>query len=365
MPLSAITPYALHIAAAIGALGLYLLIRPGNPRVRTAGTLLGVAGAALFVAAAIRGLNRAFDGSAAGSLPVVPAVMGLIAIAGAARMVTHPKPVFAALYFILVVVSTAGMFLALQAEFMAFALIIVYAGAILITYMFVLMLAQQSPTESVGDVEGGTNYDRVPREPIAAIAVGFLLLATLGDSLFSTQSELRHTARPATVTDAAERTWRELEAMPRRLDATVSKLRAGAVPIPFADGRLIHVAKDGSAMVHVQVADGGVVSFLDLPLSDDQAPTNTQSVGLALVSSFPASLELASVILLMAMFGAVVLARKQIELGDDERREAAGMRRISMDDPDPPSSSGFTSGGSTSSAATVGGTAPGAGGGRS
>jgi len=118
-------------------------------------------------------------------------------------------------------------------------------------------------------------------------------------------------------------------------------------------------------MVHVQVADGGVVSFLDLPLSDDQAPTNTQSVGLALVSSFPASLELASVILLMAMFGAVVLARKQIELGDDERREAAGMRRISMDDPDPPSSSGFTSGGSTSSAATVGGTAPGAGGGRS
>ena len=33
-------------------------------------------------------------------------------------------------------------------------------------------------------------------------------------------------------------------------------------------------------------------------------------------------------ILLMAMFGAVVLARRQIELGEDETREAAGLRRF-------------------------------------
>jgi hypothetical protein len=32
----------------------------------------------------------------------------------------------------------------------------------------------------------------------------------------------------------------------------------------------------------------------------------------------------------MAMFGAVVLARKQIELGEDEVREAAGMRRLAF-----------------------------------
>jgi hypothetical protein len=62
---------------------------------------------------------------------------------------------------------------------------------------------------------------------------------------------------------------------------------------------------------------------------------NVQLVGLDLVSKFPASLEMAGVILLMAMFGAVVLARKQIELGEDEIREAAGMRRLALHSDEP------------------------------
>src|SRR5262249_54782648 len=121
-------------------------------------------------------------------IPIVPGVLGLIALAGATRMVTHPKPVFAALYFVLVVVSSAGLFLVLQAEFMAFALIIVYAGATLTTYMSVLMRAQQSRAGGGPDVGGGTLYDRLPREPLAAVTVGFLLLATLGDALFSARA---------------------------------------------------------------------------------------------------------------------------------------------------------------------------------
>ena len=41
--------------------------------------------------------------------------------------------------------------------------------------------------------------------------------------------------------------------------------------------------------------------------------------------------ELATFLFLwMAMFGAVVLARKQIEMGEDETREAAGMRRLDL-----------------------------------
>ena len=59
-------------------------------------------------------------------------------------------------------------------------------------------------------------------------------------------------------------------------------------------------------------------------------------VGLSLVADFPVSLELAGVILLLAMFGAVVLARKQIEIGEDEVREAAGMRRLALHSDDHP-----------------------------
>jgi hypothetical protein len=63
-------------------------------------------------------------------------------------------------------------------------------------------------------------------------------------------------------------------------------------------------------------------------LGPDALPSNGQSLGHALVASFPVSLELAGVILLMALFGAVVLARRQMLMAEDERRAAAGMQRL-------------------------------------
>ncbi|MDZ4754208.1 MAG: NADH-quinone oxidoreductase subunit J [Phycisphaerae bacterium] len=330
--LSLFAPYGLYIAGAIGAVGLFLLMRPAAARgqmpVRALGAIIGLAGFGLLV---VEVLSRIPD---VGGVPVFPTLLGLIAVAAATRMVTHNKPVFAALYFIMVVVSSAGLFLTLHAEFMAFALIIVYAGAILITYMFVLMLAQQTP--SGGDVEGGTQYDRLPREPVPALAVGFIMLATLSDALFVQSPELRAEASSAQLADAARAQWTALELMPKRIEREVRRIEPATQAIQRGDGgRLLDVTADGRATVRVMVAgDNGSSQPRDVELPASAMPTNTQLVGLALVNSYPASLELASVILLMAMFGAVVLARKQAELGEDERRDAAGMRRMSLDDPD-------------------------------
>ena len=66
-------------------------------------------------------------------------------------------------------------------------------------------------------------------------------------------------------------------------------------------------------------------------LPESMLPENSRQVGVDLVSKYPAGLEIAGVVLLMALFGAVILARKQIELGEDERRELAGMRRFTVD----------------------------------
>ena len=91
-------------------------------------------------------------------------------------------------------------------------------------------------------------------------------------------------------------------------------------------------ATDG-ALVQVRVnAEGGAVRAV--ALDPAEGVDNVQMVGLDLVAKYPASLELAGVILLMAMFGAVVLARRQIELGEDERRKAAGLGGMVLDLPE-------------------------------
>jgi NADH-quinone oxidoreductase subunit J len=103
-----------------------------------------------------------------------------IAIGGAVRVITHPRPVYSALYFILTTFATAGLFVLLWAEFMAVALILIYAGAILVTYVFVIMLAQQATTggeKTAGDVM--SEYDAVSREPVVAASVGFALMGML------------------------------------------------------------------------------------------------------------------------------------------------------------------------------------------
>ena len=105
-------------------------------------------------------------------------VFAAIAVASALRVVTHPRPVYSALYFVLTVMASAGLFVLLWAEFMAAALVVIYAGAILVTYVFVIMLAQQASPEP-GVVNGLTDYDGVSREPIVAASIGFLLMGVL------------------------------------------------------------------------------------------------------------------------------------------------------------------------------------------
>ena len=71
-------------------------------------------------------------------------------------------------------------------------------------------------------------------------------------------------------------------------------------------------------VAYVNVDGPGGIKQVTLP--DGALPENIEEVGLALISDFPVSLELAGVILLMAMFGAVVLAQRQIELSDQEKQ---------------------------------------------
>lgn len=168
-----IPAFLLTLLIALGGAGLYLALPGGRPRVgRAALVLLIGAGAAL--------LALLFPMTSGGAQVGWFSALALIGLIGALRMVTHKRPVYSALYFVLVVSSVTGLLVLSGAEFLAAALLIIYAGAILVTYVFVIMLAQQS--------EGAARYDRESRQPLLGVAAGFVLLAVVGAKLLGTPS---------------------------------------------------------------------------------------------------------------------------------------------------------------------------------
>ncbi len=122
-----------------------------------------------------------------------------IGIVSGALLVTQHNPARAALSFTLVVLSTCGLYLLLAAPFLMAATIIIYAGAIIVTFLFVIMLAQQI---------GLSDADDRSREPLLATLTGFVLLGTL---LFVLQRhdhrvhEMRRQDRSIDRTNAAGR----------------------------------------------------------------------------------------------------------------------------------------------------------------
>jgi NADH-quinone oxidoreductase subunit J len=301
-------PNVLYTSCVLGAIGLYLLLRPGGRGFKALGALvaLGAFGWVLAESAAALGVP-------AGRPEPLFVLFSAIAIVAAVRMITHRRPVYAALHFVAVVLSSAALFLLLEAEFMAFALVIVYAGAILITYLFVLMLAQQAAQP--GDERREAAYDVVPREPAAAVAVGFVVLGLLAQAMFQGAHEL---PAPPSSQDVRADGWRALDGLPARLEAAVRR----EVPAFERFAQVPPHVRVMAGEASIDVVAGGEVAAVKLP--DSAMPSNLELVGLALVARFPASLELAGIILLMAMYGAVVLARRQIEITEELKRQPAG-----------------------------------------
>ncbi|HMN24877.1 MAG TPA: NADH-quinone oxidoreductase subunit J [Ignavibacteriaceae bacterium] len=67
-------------------------------------------------------------------------VFGIVAAVTAVIMITRSNAVISALFLILNFASLAGLYLTLNAQFIAVTQIIVYAGAIMVLFLFVLML---------------------------------------------------------------------------------------------------------------------------------------------------------------------------------------------------------------------------------
>lgn len=66
--------------------------------------------------------------------------LSTILVFAALRVVTLRNPVHAALHLVLAFFSASGIWILLQAEFLAISLILVYVGAVMVLFLFVVML---------------------------------------------------------------------------------------------------------------------------------------------------------------------------------------------------------------------------------
>ncbi len=67
-------------------------------------------------------------------------ICGILAIGGAVGAVSARNPIRGAMGLLVLILSIAVLFLSLHAEFLAFIQLIVYAGAIIVLFLFVMML---------------------------------------------------------------------------------------------------------------------------------------------------------------------------------------------------------------------------------
>jgi NADH-quinone oxidoreductase subunit J len=163
-------------------------------------------------------------------------VFGGIAVLSAALMVTRRNAVHSAIFLITSLLATAGIFLQLRAEFVFIVQIILYAGGIMVLFVFVIMLV---------NLDVALNQIKFSRQKWVALIVTAALAAQVGAMIW----------------------W------------------AGKIP--------------------------GQGLFLRAAAPADKLPPNTEAVAQSLFGQYLLPFEIASILLLVAMIGAVVMAKKR------------------------------------------------------
>src|SRR5688572_8936053 len=196
---------------------------------------------------------------------VVFLIAGGACIAGALGVVLNSNPVHAALSLVGTLFGIAVLFIAQEANFLAAVQVIVYAGAIVVLFLFVLMLlgVDRSEDLSIEPLGGG--------QRIAAVIIGLAVFALPALAVWSTEGEA-----------------------------------TGARPEPGSPNAI----------------DNGVADVAQL--------------GESLYTNYLFAFEATSVLLVIAVVGAVVLARKvkRADLVDDPLLRAHNEELLAAAEPD-------------------------------
>ena len=121
-------------------------------------------------------------------------LFGLIAITAAIAFVTRRSPVAAAMWLVVTMFSLAALYVMLDAQFIGVMQVLVYAGAIMVVFVFVVMLLNLGQPSEISDIRG--KWGR--------LVAGFLGLALLAEIMALTRTprdvRMQVPADPVTVT---------------------------------------------------------------------------------------------------------------------------------------------------------------------
>jgi NADH-quinone oxidoreductase subunit J len=111
--------------------------------------------------------------------PVLPIfyILAIGVIASGVMVVVQKNPVICAMFLVTVMLCLAGIYLLLFAEFIAAIQVIVYAGAVMVLFLFVIMLLNLEK-----EVKAST---RSPFQKTAGLVLGILLVGILAAAVFA------------------------------------------------------------------------------------------------------------------------------------------------------------------------------------
>lgn len=106
-------------------------------------------------------------------------ILAGIAVIASVMMISVNNPVKAALWLVLAFIATAGVWITAQAEFLGIVLILVYAGAVMVLFLFVVMMLD---INLVKLKEGFIRY--LPIGVLAAVAIFAMMYMVVGPNNF-------------------------------------------------------------------------------------------------------------------------------------------------------------------------------------
>ncbi|MCC6319510.1 MAG: NADH-quinone oxidoreductase subunit J [Gemmatimonadaceae bacterium] len=121
-------------------------------------------------------------------------LFGLLAIASAITFITRKGPVAAALWLVNTMFCLAAIYVMMDAHFIGAIQVLVYAGAIMVVFLFVLMLLNLGHPDEISDIRG--KWGR--------IAAAFIGLAVLAQVMALARSQAPEELLVPAATAAAE-----------------------------------------------------------------------------------------------------------------------------------------------------------------